>query len=255
MGHPHSLASRVPVVGLLTTAMLFPPTQANAQSPGEWDICMPEALQVCASVEIATHPTVVGGEVRTEIILKVSNWEGWRTDSPATYGISGISLLADSVNAVHEDESDPKLLGTLEGSAEGFSSNPFNPGANWFWDRAVPPAFGGVVLNIQMDPIYGCSLPASASAPYFRTCGQGFVVFDFSVPSPEWNVSDVNFADIGFSGQGGGSCGFIGHGQQSAESTLPEAVCSSITPEPNSLALLGSGLIVFLGVTALSRRT
>ena len=233
------------MVALLSALFLFP-TAISAQTQfRSWETCSVGTIRACNSVFISTTP-VISGSTRTGTswVIRLANLQG--TNPLDNTG--GSVIMGASWNYVTRDGSDPRtsanpgVFGTLVGA--GASGSGF-----WEWEsQSMPLPFFSYISSIFKNPIQGCdaanisfgSFPAS-----LRTCGvDAFIQFAFTTPT----ILDAEYFEAGFIGNVGVDgnnyqCDLFGNDGCVIEST--------VTPEPATMVLVGTGL---LGLGGWSRR-
>jgi hypothetical protein len=229
----------------------------GAQQTKRWDhFCTIDNLRVCASLELTLTPN----NGSTDVSIRAQNLQGIDGTVPwaMLFGFSGIQTSFASI--VFR----PFIQTLFLGTADLVVTDPvectrlfFNCArssvalAEWFFaggpSGAPPQTFPGSLVwtNQPGRPsfITGCDAPTTPAVAqtvaHYRTCGEGQVGFDFSVPAEAWLTDDtkafvnVHTDEVQF------GC------------VLGDADCLQATPEPATLALIATG---FAAVGAYKRR-
>lgn len=234
------------LIPLVAALVVVPSGSAEAQA--QWDIksfltvCLTGSLRPCASVIVETH----WNGTTTEVVLRVRNEQGTLGLPDVTGGsfLTQIGLTA------------PTLVG-IAGfgvSTSGTVGETGSPLLHW---QLEPGGIGGqVTFKAGTDTgkngaIRGCDDPNGTTTHFFNTCNEdgntGWVVFSFTT-SEEWSASE---AEIALKYQS------IGDQDLSLECRTgddggPHAC--AVVPEPETYALLLTGLIGVFGMGWLRRR-
>ncbi len=230
---------------LLVAALVAVPT-GNAEA--QWDInsflfvCLTGSLRPCASVIVETH----WNGSTTEVVLRVRNEQG----TPGLPDVTGGSFLTQIGLTA------PTLVG-IAGFGVSTSVPVGETGSPLLHWQLEPGGLAGqVTLKAGTDKgkdgaIRGCDPPNGTTTHFFNTCGAdgntGWVVFSFTTTN-RWSAND---AEIALKYQS------IGDQDLSLECRTGDVdgphVCSVI-PEPETYALLLTGLIGVFGMGWLRRR-
>lgn len=229
-----TLTRRLTAAGLVLLASLAP-RAAQASSVG-WVLCTPGALRACASMHLSTLPVLNAQNVRvgTAVVITVANLQGTNPHDNTAW--SRINQFIFSRGA---SPASPAQAAFIFGVPQG------NATLNTFWgyfDGA-----GGTSSQLSIFPYYvglgGCS--ATGPATTFTTCG-GQLVFSITtstiLDASEYNAAAF-YADA--NGASGLNCSSDPSLYLSGRSPV---TCGDFTndvtatPEPVTMALLGTGL-------------
>jgi hypothetical protein len=211
--------------------------------------CFPGAVRVCASLQVYT---AINGNGGTNVVILVRNLQGWYWGDNTTGSIiTRIGLTTPTVVGA----TGLQVTGTA-GTEYGTPATP--------WALSSPGGLGGLIeLTAGLTPapgatgdvsggIVGCGAPGIGGLPssYFQTCGGGWVAFSFTTTNA-WSAdaSEVAWLTQRVSspyGPQGYECGSVQGGGRDA--------CTTVTPEPVTMLLLGSGLAGVGGVGLVRRR-
>jgi hypothetical protein len=247
------LATRV-LRGLsFLTALGFVPAVANAESPTtvytrSWTTCSAGAVRSCHSVSLQTQGTYSGTtRVGTSVVLRVRNLQGQNpVDNMAWSALNGVRLFRPGVLAVGTAPSTAVLAGGATGTP-----------ATWTWGTGGSGGWGNVrVLANGTNRLGGC---ATGSTNSMWTC-PGEVVFSIS-SALIFNANEFSELYLTWNGpNGAGDC--TTDPTRTANTATPRPVCdlenttitTTVTPEPITMALLGTGLLG-VGGARLRRRS
>lgn len=233
----------VRVVATLALASAIGASALRADFKDFSNYCSTGSIRACASVQVYTALNGSGG---TDVVLLVRNLQGsgYGIDNTGGSVITRIGLVAPSISGAS--------------GLQVQSSNVPVGSPSGFWNLSNPGRLGGPIeLTAGITPgstaggIIGCDSPASGlPGSYFNTCGSNdWVVFYFTTTNA-WSANDAQVAwltqQFGVNG-GGLECDTNG-GSPGRES------CVSVTPEPITMLLLGSGLAGVGGVGVVRRR-
>jgi len=234
---------------LVTVAALTAPAPGRAQS---WLLCTPGAFHSCHSVSASTVPVMSGStRVGTIVTLTVANLQGtYALDNAAWSGLTAIGVGGGSTLDVFGAFSTFALNGGATGSGtfQAFGSSGSETAYNIFNATGT-----GLIGGCAAVPITA-STPLGAS---FHTCGAGASV-SFSVTlSVIFDASDFTYAKIDVLGPNG-EVQCVSDPAR-ATSRPPVSACDvepndvAVTPEPVTIALLGTGLFG-IGAARVRRR-
>lgn len=268
------MASRIQVVLLASLAMaVLAPGSAGAQTRN-WDgdaaACNAGVLQSCMSFQVSLsdvldwHSMPMG---ETEVTMRVQNlqsadgvgdpWSipGWiqlgglrfaqdvffDVGTTASVGYAGTATTVGDPNGVFGGRW--LALGTA-GSDNGQTTRQAQPddgGRVIGGCKPLTPYFypGGPKQNV---PLYGFE------PGYFQTCGDAWVTFDFILPT--FAFSDETFLTVSGSAGPGTPNNTYSLGLCTSGADCP----TTVTPEPGTILLVGTGLIALGGAMALRRR-
>jgi hypothetical protein len=250
------------VAAVLGVLAFFGVSEAHAASKNFNFICtLNTSIRVCASVRVVTT-AIVGG---TDVTIFVHNHAGFSFDQTGGSIINRVALTAPP----------QATLGTASGLAVGTSGSvnvvgAINPANNWsitnqglngpvefMASSGGAPNFNGGIIGCPNPPLANAVNPIR----YFQTCNTtgftGFVSFNFQTTGT-WNASQAEVG-LGFRGVVGlTEVGPNGQPVTAVECRTEQPLtaieaCASVTPEPISMALLGTGLLG-LGGAGLRRR-
>lgn len=205
------------------------------------DYCTTGQIRACASVEIET--TTIGGY--TQVKIRAANHQGWAT---FPFANQASALFKISVNSQTYNFGAPDPASLTVGVIDPGASETGNAGDLW----QVYESADQLRLRLTDDDdyegaIFGCDTEEDDDTEgYFQTCDGGWVQFTFNTPY----VWDANEADVEiewkvsidetiYSCTTGGAQG---------------CVQTTVTPEPATIVLLASGLMVLGGAGVMRRR-
>lgn len=207
--------------------------------------CTPGALRACASIQVYTSLNGSGG---TNVTILVRNLQGGPFgDNTGGSVISRIGLVT------------PTIVGASGLTVTGINgaSTIGNPGSQWLLRN--PGGLGGLVeltagLQNNGGPggVLGCTAPwGGLPSSYFQTCNGGWVALSFTTTNA-WsaNSAEVAFLSTSYAVNNGGfECD-----TDNLPTPRPQCFDATVTPEPVTMILLGSGLASMGGVGLIRRR-
>lgn len=229
---------------LISAAALMTVTiTSKAHAVDFLNYCTTGAIKTCASMKVFTTPDGMGG---TNVVIWVRNEQGTNpTDNTQGSLITKIGLVGPEVGTA------TGLTVGTDGEV-GIVGDPASR-----WEIQASPGQGNIGGIVEFTAgtqsqgganeggIRGCDSSDASPTRYFVTCdgsgNTGWVTFSFNT-SNLWNAEN---AIIAWKTQavtdGGGSyeCRADAEGEHACAPTTPVTV----TPEPVSLALMGSGLL------------
>lgn len=221
--------------------------QAQAQtSTREFEnYCRVGAIRTCASVRVVTTWDPVAGVTRVELWLR--NLQGTHpSDNTGGGAITRFGLIAPGINNPRD----------LTVTAEDGAGTVGSPGGQWTINSRMvegPMTFTTTTTNAE-GGVQGCSVHPGAVQSYFQTCGGGWVVFRFTTTN-RWSAADAQIAwKIYSAAADGGTYYACRTDNDPTWGEFCEAVEPTVTPEPASMALLGTGLLGLAGIARRRRR-
>lgn len=260
------LSSRFARAALFTTAALLVPAVSKADPTWtrSWSLCITGTLVSCHSVQLQT----TGFGTYTAVKVTVRNLNGQDPLLVDNTLWSGLSLLRFYGSALAVNPSDnTQQLSSL--SLQGGATNPGGAAgwAAWINGGGLTP---GVLrlsgTTAQLDNtnrrVGGCNTSGTGSqSPVMFTCG-GEVVFSFNTATL-FNASQIagvfaqaDARDLANTATYTQSCQTDGTTYTGSVSTLCTHVTdvTTVTPEPITIALLGSGLFGVAGARLRRRK-
>jgi hypothetical protein len=224
---------------LLTAAVLLPVTAGAASA--QWSqklfdsYCRVGTIRTCASVHVYTMWDAVANRTRVELWLR--NLEGTLPqDNTGGAPIGQLGLTSPFIRGASN------LTVTAVGGAT-VVGNPYQ-----FWTMSQQQIEGPVTLSTNVSntfpyngSVLGCTMYPPQIQHYFQTCGTGWVRFGFTTTN-QWDASIAEVAwrvkttpdDIHYL-----ACRTA---DKMGDTEYCENVDPTVTPEPVTVTLLGSGL-------------
>jgi len=236
-------------LGLLLSLTMALPLRADPpQNLSFLNYCVMGTLDLCSSIEVSLVPS--GGS--TALTISMRNLQGTLGSDPwAMYDVNLGNLHTDllgPIGGISLPTADFQGTAGILTTADPSSCAMFFGGCNhanqfgeWDWassTASLGPQNGLIQQTIDPWPrpyaLIGCGAPPQVGPVpewgYMQTCGNGWVNFTFNLPGT-WSFSDSSYVSRGAWDQyGHQSFCVMGQG------------CTQVTPEPETIVLLASGL-------------
>lgn len=247
-----TVARLVCVAGI---ALLAPAGSAHAlDSSGDayLNFCTVGALRACASIQILTQPIPGGG---TRVWVRFRNLQG----THAADNLNAPSALRRiRINAAESEFTNVQAEDTFI-TTEGGATVTGVPATYWELED-IDPGDDDDRIEIELDHfdssgrggIFGCMAPQGLD--HYSTCGEGqWVTFNFTTGN-DWSASGAFVEEVEWEIRGGPDFGQRYKCKTGdPDSCVQESTVTTVTPEPVTILLLGSGL-VGVGAATLRRR-
>jgi hypothetical protein len=225
-------------LGVLTAAFTMVPSVAKADLyTRSWYLCASATLKSCHSVQLQTHSNGSGTFVK--VTLRNLQGQGDPNDTSAWSALHLLRFYGSGFTVAAAD--------VAGGSA-----------APWLWNFTQATGEPGVLRlngNSPWAGVGGCTDPSAGGSPtpVLLTCGSD-IIFSFSTTTI-WNASQI--AGMYLRVNIGSSATTTANTQKACQTDLTvytpgsvpngctdiAASATSVTPEPITIALLGSGLL------------
>lgn len=207
--------------------------------------CRVGSIRTCATVRVVTTWDPVAQVTRVELWLR--NLQGSHpADNTGGGAITRFGLIAPAIR-------NPAGL-TVTG--EDGAGTVGAPAGSWtISNRMVegPVTFSTTTTTAE-GGVQGCNVHPGSVQNYFQTCGGGWVVFRFTTTN-QWNAADAQIAWKVYSAAADGGTYYACRTDNNPTwGEFCEAVDPTVTPEPASMALLGTGLLGLAGFARRRRR-
>lgn len=234
---------RTRTVLLGAALLLLSGSEAHALSTQPFDnYCRVGAIRTCASVRVLTTWDPVAGVTRVQLWLR--NLQGSHpTDNTGGAPITRFGLTDPQIRW-------PSALTLTAVEGAGVVGN---PGQFWSINNRMiegPVSFATTTTTAE-GGVMGCNVFPAGVQNYFQTCGTGWVVFSFTTRN-QWDAASSQVAWKVYTTAADGKTYYACRSENDPTwGEFCEAVEPTVTPEPASMALLGSG---FVGLAAYARR-
>jgi hypothetical protein len=234
---------------LVLAGSIGPPGAAATTTNAFENYCRVGAMRTCASVRVLTTWDPVAQVTRVEMWLR--NLEGslWAENTGGA-PITRIGLTAPTIRYASgltvRTEGDAQTVGTPQsfwGITNQLIEGPVTFSAGTRTPTGATTSNGGVM---------GCNVFPATVSSYYRTCGeQGWVVFSFSTRN-RWDASSAEVAwKVHTTAADGKHYYACRTADDPTSAEFCEVVDPTVTPEPVTVALLGTGLA---GIAGFRRR-
>lgn len=235
----------------LTALVVFGATSAEASpliSKGFGNICRVGAVKTCAGVRVTTQWDDAAGLNRVQLFVRnLQGGPSWVDDQTGGSLITVIGLTAPRITGA-ANLTVTTLGSVLDHNAAGSRWTISNQGIN----TPVQFSIEASGYKDHIGAIRGCDPATAAPFSYFMTCGSagysGWVVFSFTTT----NYWTADQAQVGFKTRYARNSTVDLECRTDYPANDPH-YCQTVTPEPITTVLLGTGL-VGLGGFGLRRR-
>lgn len=244
---------RAALLALLIPALALSPRSAHADIHG-WTLCTPSSFHSCHSVEIATTALMAGPtRIGTGVTIKITNLQGsgYLSDNTSLSGLYEVIFSRQGLPMVFTVT---PHSATMTGAGSSGS-------ANWYSETGTDLQIGGYVAGYPNGngTIGGCAGGAlvfgyTTSA---NTCGAtAMAVFSFT----SGNIFDASqFQSLFIEAFGASEFDYCFSDPSKSDPSFPACdvqaeYITNVTPEPVTMALLGTGLFGIGGARLRRRR-